>query len=466
MSAIPGRIDNKPITLQGLIDYNKMLQQQIPRMGTGNIMKYVDDYGFAWGKENKLGEMTGSTGVLIGRENNMPAGWESCLFGNHNIVSGGSFVYLLGAFNDGSSSKNSVVLGTSNKISWTGDGGLRYVSILGHQLQANASNQTWLGQYNEPHEDIIFGVGNGSYTPADELNGIVEKTIRQNVFTIDKNQNINIGKDNLLSSEGKNLPNYNNFLIGISNSVSNGHDIFHFGINNKSENNENNNNYLTTTSIIVGFNNISKNDSYKSIILGQENTVQIQGKWSYRDYGGDTAQWESAPIVIGRKLEYNKKQLNNQLILLGQFNDNTVNYENLALVIGGGTFWGVESGGSSMSSWHRANILTLDYDGNLNITGKFISNRKPWGVGMSFDADIVVSSEETITIDQGIYTVYTAAAPSSFPSLVDIIFIPTSRNMDYYWGAINSNSYGHCTLTTNNNQARVYLIKILDIKEE
>ena len=50
--SIPEIIKNKPITLQGLQDYNKQLRYEIPRMGLGNRVE--GDFSYAFGCQNTI----------------------------------------------------------------------------------------------------------------------------------------------------------------------------------------------------------------------------------------------------------------------------------------------------------------------------------------------------------------------------------------------------------------------------
>lgn len=178
----PQGLSNKMVTYDGLVDFLKMLKNEIPRMGYKNSLS--GSFAYAFGNSNTC---QGAYSLLIGESN---YGYKQNNFllgiGNKiNIQQG----FCCGRFNeiwakDQGSSVGAYIMGIQNTLGTEGEENsleqIRSVYILGshnsikqeqkslahaygfgHDLTLT-SNSVWLGSYNDPKSDVVFGIGNGA----------------------------------------------------------------------------------------------------------------------------------------------------------------------------------------------------------------------------------------------------------------------------------------------------------------
>lgn len=143
------------------------------------------------GQSNIVGgaanDVYGHRGLAIGSNNDLYGSWGSAIFGNNNEVNGNqgaiasgqnnkvdadvSFAFGVGnkmrayrsvAFGGEntveSGAKASIVVGEYNNTNY------KYTSLFGYRVTADAPNQAVFGQYNEPRNDALFILGNGTYS--------------------------------------------------------------------------------------------------------------------------------------------------------------------------------------------------------------------------------------------------------------------------------------------------------------
>lgn len=191
---ISSTFGNRIVTYDGLVDFLEMLKDEIPRMGynntilgrsysfgtnnegqglesflIGNSNHVFGSRGFAFGYQNYLGtkadsQITYSYNFAIGEQNQLYASWASAIgqrntvenlagnslysmiigFDNH-ILDGGKHNFIIGQHNY-SYQNNTYLLG-------------EYLNSLGNG--SNSDFSFWIGKYNKPKENIVFGIGNG-----------------------------------------------------------------------------------------------------------------------------------------------------------------------------------------------------------------------------------------------------------------------------------------------------------------
>ena len=150
----PETINNKPVTLQGLQDYNRQLKYEIPRMGLNNTIE--GDFSYCFGAYNHV---VGNFNFAQGRKNQLRGVHEVSL--GELLVSEGNYI---------------LNVGYNNEIKGT------HIHAIGHNLiAANDKSKPCLiiGQYNEDFSNCAFAIGNG------------ESGERKNLFSIAYNGYIN-----------------------------------------------------------------------------------------------------------------------------------------------------------------------------------------------------------------------------------------------------------------------------------
>ena len=172
----PQGLSNKIVTYDGLVDFFKMLKDEIPKMGTDNIIAETAEYSYTFGRLNKsfapygfaigngnecrgimthaFGEgnhINGVSTTAIGQENHIglkSSCWGAYVFGNNNSCDNIEYTYIFGNNNTCTNKDNS---------------GVRILNAygFGHNLTLT-SNSVWLGNYNNPKSNVVFGIGNGT----------------------------------------------------------------------------------------------------------------------------------------------------------------------------------------------------------------------------------------------------------------------------------------------------------------
>lgn len=399
MSAIPGRIDNRMITADGLNDYHKKFLYALPRLGKDNEVS--SKYSFGLGEENTIKQKDDDVTVpdyslAFGRENYIYKKYDLG-FGDYNIIDGEysagigksnavhglhSFAFGLGNIINHS---YSLAFGLGNIINGSDS------FVAGTNLETSANNQILFGKNNKKNLETLFAIGNGEGP---------EEAERANIFEIDINSNTNIGTNNIINGShnfvvGNNLQvtggyktvfgkyNLNNgelfmigagesddtrknllsldasgaFKIGFLNSCI-GNNCFVIGSNNTIDpfEGEGYSLYCSNSSILNGRgNHIKYNNS--SFILGDENTIETKAS---------TAENSTLVGLIGNNLScIFETGLNRQgpTLIIGKYNSQGTDlYTNCAFAIGGG------------SSDNRKDIFSIDYDGQIWGNSSFWSN--------------------------------------------------------------------------------------------
>lgn len=239
---------NRVVTWAGLLDYNNMLKNEIPRMGLnnsiapeakyscafgeGNTLQAFASHSFVTGKRNTLGS---DTSCIIGYDNNIFGDVDNFIIGvGNNTDDGGNFIlgysnygqgnnYIIGHSNNFLDCDYNFIIGNNNVTT----GPVENALILGRHLIASANEQVWLGCYNDAYvsPSVFFGIGNGDsdstrsnllyatrkgefYIPkgvlktaftfddAVSFNGIVECNKQAKLINVDYNEDGSIGFNN------------------------------------------------------------------------------------------------------------------------------------------------------------------------------------------------------------------------------------------------------------------------------
>ena len=183
---------NRVVTWAGLLDYNNMLKNEIPRMGLNNSIAPEAKYSYAFGEGNTL-QASASYSFVTGQGNTLKS-CNSCIIGYYNEISGdvdnfiigvgnntddgGNFIlgysndgqgnnYIIGHSNDFLGCDHNFIIGNNN----TTAGPVEDALILGRHLIINADEQVWLGCYNDVYvpPSVFFGIGNGDSTRRSNL---------------------------------------------------------------------------------------------------------------------------------------------------------------------------------------------------------------------------------------------------------------------------------------------------------